>query len=57
MKLIKYRDAGMHTYTYFYVNEDNRTVSPFFDSDREAEEWLKENTDQFDNWKASKDIG
>lgn len=56
MKLVKYRDAGMHTYTYFYVNEDNRTVSPFFDSDRDAEAWLKENTDQFDNWKASKDI-
>jgi hypothetical protein len=40
MKLIKYRDAGMHTYTYFFVNDSNQTVSPFFESDEEAWEWF-----------------
>jgi|LakMenEpi03Aug12_release.lakeMendotaPanAssembly.Ray.scaffolds.fasta_scaffold378688_1 hypothetical protein len=56
MKLVQYRDAGMHTYTYFYVNDKNVTISPFFNSDKEAEEWLKEQANKFDNWKASKDF-
>ena len=56
MKLVQYRDIGMHTYTYFYVNESNVTVSPFFNSDKEAETWLREQADKFDNWKASKDF-
>jgi hypothetical protein len=56
MKLVQYRDIGMHTYTYFYVNENNVTVSPFFNSDKEAETWLREQADKFDNWKASKDF-
>ena len=42
MKLVKYRDAGMHTYTYFFVNSDDRTISPFFDSEKEADEWMNE---------------
>ena len=56
MKLVQYRDAGMHTYTYFYVNDKNVTISPFFNSDKEAETWLREQADKFDNWKASKDF-
>lgn len=56
MKLVKYRDAGMHTYTYFYINADDKTISPFFNTDKEAEVWLKEQVDKFDNWKASKDF-
>lgn len=40
MTLVKYRDAGMSTYTYFYVNENQRMVSPFFDSEQEALEWF-----------------
>lgn len=56
MTLVKYRDAGMNTYTYFYKNENNQTISPYFDSEREAEEWLQTKVDEFDNWKASKDI-
>ena len=55
MKLVQYRDAGMHTYTYFYINEKNVTVSPFFNSEKEADDWLREQADKFDNWKASKD--
>ena len=56
MKLVQYRDAGMHTYTYFYINEKNVTVSPFFNSQKEAGDWLKEQANKFDNWKASKDF-
>ena len=40
MKLIQYRDAGMNTYTYFYKNEKNQTISPFFNCEKEAEDWL-----------------
>lgn len=49
MQLVKYRDAGMHTYTYFYVNDDNKTLSPFFDSETEAVTWLQEKLEQIKN--------
>ena len=39
MKLVKYRDAGMNTYTYFWVNEKDRMISPFFDSENDAIKW------------------
>jgi hypothetical protein len=42
MELIKYRDAGMSTYTYFWVNEKQNTVSPYFDSEVDAMAWTKE---------------
>lgn len=38
-KLIKYRDVGMHTYTYFWVNEQNHVVSPYYDSESKAVQW------------------
>ena len=41
LELVKYRDAGMNTYTYFWVDSNRRTVSPYFDSDKEAMEWLE----------------
>ena len=41
LQLTKYRDAGMSTYTYFYKHEGS-IVSPYFDSEREAETWLSE---------------
>ena len=57
MKLVEYRDAGMHTYTYFYIGEDRKSLlSPYFNSQKEAEEWLRIQRDTFDNWKASRDI-
>lgn len=37
-QLIKYRDAGMNTYTYFWTI-DKRVVSPYFDSETEALTW------------------
>ena len=41
MELIKYRDAGMNTYTYFYKNSNHQTISPFFNSEKEATDWLE----------------
>ena len=41
LTLVKYRDAGMNTYTYFWKNEEERVASPFFDSEKEAHEWIK----------------
>jgi hypothetical protein len=37
--LVKYRDIGMSSYTYFWKNETNQMVSPFFDSEAEAIDW------------------
>lgn len=53
--MVKYRDQGMNTYTYFWKNEQERMVSPFFDSEKEAWGWIK-SVDEWDNWKSSKDI-
>ena len=40
MELIQYRDAGLPTYTYFWVSEDNRVLSPYFNTKEQAEDWL-----------------
>ena len=56
MKLVKYRDAGMSTYTYFWVNSEDRCVSPFFDTESEANKWFADTLDEFDNWRPSKDL-
>lgn len=43
MRLIKYRDAGLATYTYFWVRgESGGVISPFFDSEKEAQDWARE---------------
>ena len=39
IELVKYRDWGMNTYTYFWVNKAQRIVSPYFDSEEDAREW------------------
>lgn len=42
MRLIKYRDAGMNTYTYFWVREEGSgVISPYFDSEQQALIWAK----------------
>jgi hypothetical protein len=41
MELVKYRDAGMTTYTWFYVNEKKQCISPYFDTDQEAKDWFQ----------------
>lgn len=56
MKLIKYRDAGMSTYTYFWVDSKERCASPFFNTEAAAMEWLNERVDPWDMWKPCKDI-
>lgn len=53
--LVKYRDAGMPTYTYFWKDENERITSPFFDTEKEAWGWIKQ-ADEWDNWKSNKDI-
>ena len=45
--LVKYRDAGMPTHTYFWKNEEERIVSPFFDSEQDAYQWIK-TQDEYD---------
>lgn len=46
MKLIKYRDIGMQTYTYFWKDDNNQISSPFFDDEKTAMEWAnQEKTD------------
>ena len=40
LHLIKYRDAGLPTYTYFWVI-DLKVISPYFDTENEAMEWMK----------------
>ena len=40
-KLIRYRDAGMHSYTYFWTI-NGRVVSPYFDTENQAKEWTYE---------------
>ena len=43
MRLIKYRDAGMNTYTYFWVREEGSgVISPFFNSEKEAHDWVED---------------
>lgn len=44
MKLIKYRDEGMHTFTYFWVNDNDQMISPFYNSSAEAYEFVPDVT-------------
>jgi hypothetical protein len=46
MELIQYRDAGMNTYTWFYVNEKRVLISPYFDSEEEAKDWFNKVFDE-----------
>ena len=42
MQLIKYRDAEMTSYTWFYVDDcTHAMVSPFFDSEEKAKAWFE----------------
>jgi len=44
MQLVKYRDAGLPTHTFFWVDQKNRVVGPYFNSEHEAQDWLAQNT-------------
>ena len=39
MELVKYRDWGMSTHTWFWVDENNIVLSPYFNSEDEAWSW------------------
>lgn len=41
LELIKYRDGGMATYTYFWKTEDGQMVGEFFDSELDALKWAQ----------------
>ena len=49
MKLIRYRDAGMNTYTYFWKNSEHRVASPYFDTEQEAQEWYEDKLTALDD--------
>lgn len=58
---MKYRDAGMRTYTYFWINEKSITSSPYFDTDTEALNWFDRivkigNRNDFDRFESSDDF-
>ena len=36
----------MVTHTWFWVSEDDKILSQYFDSQEQAESWLKEKKDQ-----------
>ena len=56
MKLIKYRDAQMENYIYFWVENDVQR-SPNFISEEEAHRWVEDSLNTvWDNWKATRDI-
>lgn len=55
MKLIEYRDQHMSDYIYFWVVDEHQ-VSPAFNSEQAACDWLDKQVDAWDNWKPSKDI-
>ena len=40
MQLVKYRDAEMWTYTWFYVGDTGHIVSPYFETEKQAQEWF-----------------
>ena len=51
MTLTKVRDTGMNTYTWFWIDNNKKIVSPYFDSEEEAKVWHET---VWDNWKAIK---
>ena len=41
--LVQYRDHGMPTYTFFWINDNKNVISPYFDSQEEAHQWQQRN--------------
>lgn len=56
IELVKYRDAGLPTYTWFWVTSNHKVISPYFDSEEDAMSWKNDNhsTTEWDNWKSIK---
>lgn len=53
-KLISYRDSGLPTFTYFWINDEEKVCSPYFNSEAEAQAWMtthgKLKYDTFDDY-------
>ena len=41
MELIKYRDAQMPNYTWFWIGDMKQVLSPYFDSEADAKRWIE----------------
>lgn len=46
MKLIRYKDAHMKGYTYFWVDENDIVISPYFTDEQSANRWQIEMTER-----------
>jgi hypothetical protein len=47
MTLVKHKDGRTHKMIWFYIDEENTVISPYFPSEQEALQWKTENgTDQ-----------
>lgn len=56
MKLIKYRDAQMKDYIWFWVNSRDEQSSPSFESELQANEWMDEQIKLNYDWRPIRDI-
>lgn len=56
MRLLKYRDAQMKDYIWFWVNSREEQCSPSFDSEPAAQEWMEELIKVNYDWKPNRDI-
>ena len=51
LELVKYRDWGMPTYTFFWVNSNHSVISPYFDTQEEAYRWIEQQLHEHNNKK------
>ena len=42
MELVKCKDIGLHTYTYFWIDRNKKVLSPFFETRDLAYNWQKD---------------
>lgn len=43
MILDSFKDIGLHTYTYYWIDSDKKVISPFFESSKLANKWFLAN--------------
>lgn len=39
-ELVCYRDAGLPTYTYFWITKTHNVYGPYFETEQDAIDWL-----------------
>ena len=42
MELVKCKDIGLHTYTYFWIDRNKKVLSPYFESSDQAYNWQRD---------------